>query len=479
MLKRRHGVKISKILSISVILLFASFMVPNVIAEKDNKTKEKFSIILSSNTGDDKKPKHKIKDKDQYPNISKKISPNILKSMEIPTGPLNLKDPKFQIKVPAYIYLDKAESVSSLPKNIDIKTQVGKTVAAKLSVKEMTELSALDVVQRITMPHMAEFYGHAVSQGVSFTMADDFHNAGIDGSGVTVGIIDGGFFPNDPEISSNVVSSMLFDAFNFCNGDIACGESVGNSHGTAVAEIVVDEAPGASLLLATIATNVDYINAVVYLKDNGADIITASLGFPTLGSDGEGQNAQYFRAGTSDVAKKMDDAFNNGIFGTISAGNAGDEHWMGTYVPSATFSPFNGYQSLMEFQPNANGRQKACLPFDSNGWRVIAAWNDGINQNNDYDLYIMKGNMRGQPLSGGAFFISVNPPTLFSYTPPLATSKVPKTVVLTPCSFHTPETVVVPPFSVESIPSLFTIPLGSTLKLPPFFIWVSPAALLL
>ena len=257
----------------------------------------------------------------------------------------------------------------------------------------MNEISELETVQRITMPHMAEFYGHAASEGVSFTTADDFHNAGIDGSGVTLAIIDGGFFPTNSEIVGNVISSALFDAFNFCNGDIACGDPVGDSHGTAVAEIVVDEAPGVSLRLYTIATDVDYNNAVNDAIANGVDIITASLGFPTLGSDGVGPNAQYFRAGTSNVAKKMNDAFNNGIYGTISAGNAGDSHWMGTYVPSATVS-LSGYQSVMEFQPNANGVQKVCLPFTNNGWRVIAAWDDAINNNNNYDLFVYKSNLK-------------------------------------------------------------------------------------
>jgi len=390
-----------------------SFTPSAIASNENNKNTENLSIILSSKTGDDKNPNQKIKDKDPYPNISKKVSQNILKTMGISAGPLNLKDPQFQIKVPVYIYLDKAESVSSLPTNIDIKTQVGKTVAAKLSVKEMNEISELETVQRITMPHMAEFYGHAGSEGVPFTMADDFHIAGIDGTGVTVAIIDGGFFPTNSEIVGNVISSVLFDAFNFCNGDIACGDPVGDSHGTAVAEIVVDEAPGASLILITIATNIDYINGVDYAKANGADIITASLGFPTLGSDGVGPNAQYFRAGTSDVAKKMNDAFNNGIFGTISVGNNGDSHFMGTYVPSATIPSIlssNGYESVMEFQPNANGNQKGCLPFTNGGWRIIAAWDDAIAENNDYDLFVFKSNMNGQPLSAGTLFQPPNTP---------------------------------------------------------------------
>ena len=192
----------------------------------------------------------------------------------------------------------------------DSKNRSLKFAAAKLTLNEMNDLSQLDSVERIGVPHMAEFFSHEVSEGVSFSMADNFHSVGIDGTGVTVAIIDGGFYPTNSEIAGNVISSTLFDAFNFCNGDIACGDPSGDSHGTAVAEVVVDESPGVSLRLYTIATNVDYNNAVDDAIANGVDIITASLGFPTLGSDGVGPNAQYFRAGTSDVAKKMNVAYN-------------------------------------------------------------------------------------------------------------------------------------------------------------------------
>jgi len=381
------------IIFLAVILFSSAISAAPIAFAENHKTTEKFEITLSSETGDNANDISKIKEKDPYPDISQKVSQNILDTLEIPAGPLNLNDPKLQTKVPVYIYLDKSESFSALPSNIDIKAHAGKIVAAKLTLKEMNDLSSLDSVVNIGIPHLAEFDSHAVSEGVSFTMADNFHNVGIDGTGVTIAIIDGGFFPNDSEIVGNVISSALFDVFNFCSGDIACGATAGNSHGTAVAEIIVDEAPGVNLRLYTIATNIDYNNAVDDAIANGVDIITASLGFPTLGSDGVGPNAQYFRAGTSDVAKKMNEAFNNGIFGTISAGNEGNSHWMGTYVPSSTVS-LSGYESVMEFQPNANGVKKVCLPFTNNGWRIIAAWDDAINKNNNYDLFIFKSNLK-------------------------------------------------------------------------------------
>ena len=385
----------TKVFGISIILfiLISSISIQDVIAEKNNNPNDKFMITLDANQTLQDISSFKIDGVDPYPGISQKISRQFLKTFDIPPVSFSQTEPGFFIKTPVYIYLDSSESITNLPSNIEILAKAGKIAAAKLTLNEMNDLSQLDSVERIGVPHMAEFFSHDVSEGVSFSMADNFHSVGIDGTGVTVAIIDGGFYPTNSEIAGNVISSTLFDAFNFCNGDIACGDPSGDSHGTAVAEVVVDESPGVSLRLYTIATNVDYNNAVDDAIANGVDIITASLGFPTLGSDGVGPNAQYFRAGTSDVAKKMNFAYNNGIFGTISAGNNGDSHWMGTYVPSATVS-LNGYQSVMEFQPNENGRKKACLPFTNNGWRVIAAWNDAINENNDYDLFIFRSNMR-------------------------------------------------------------------------------------
>ncbi len=103
-----------------------------------------------------------------------------------------------------------------------------------------------------------------------------------------------------PEISGNIVSEW----FGAGCADIACNSTNGDSHGTAVAEIIVDMAPNVNLWLYAIETSVDFANAVDDATANNVDIITASLGFPTQG--GNDNSAGWYRDGTSSVAQKVD-----------------------------------------------------------------------------------------------------------------------------------------------------------------------------
>jgi len=240
----------------------------------------------------------------KYDPFSEKISRHLLEILMStdPTSAAKRMGTFYQEnRLPVYIYLDSEDSISRLPSNIAITGSDEKIAVAKLTLNEMIQLARLSSVMKIGMPHLAVLHGHAVSEGVSFTNADNFHSAGIDGTGVTIAVIDGDFFPNNPEIQSNVISSKLFDFLGFCGGSISCGVTAGNSHGTAVAEIIVDMAPNVNLRLYTIATSVDFNNAVQDAINNNVDIIIASLGFPTLGGDG---TTGFFRDGTSTVAKK-------------------------------------------------------------------------------------------------------------------------------------------------------------------------------
>jgi len=326
----------------------------------------------------------------RFGSFSEKIDRSLLEIITSSNPSLAAKNMRTSFqenRLPVYLYVDSQDSIPRLPSNIEVTGSHEKIAVARLTLNEMNQLAQLDSVLRIEMPIRAVPTGHAVSEGVSFSNVDSFHNAGIDGSGVTVAVIDLDFFPNNPEIQPNVISSTLIDAGGFCGGSKACGVPAGSSHGTAVAEIIVDMGPNVDLLLYTIALSVDFNNAVQDAINQGADIIIASLDFPAVGGDGVGPNGHFFRAGTSSVARMVDQAKNNGILVVISAGNQGQVHWKGNYVPSATIS-LGSYQSLMEFQPLAAGVQKVCLPIIDIGDRYIAAWNDWATTNQDYDLLL-------------------------------------------------------------------------------------------
>jgi len=332
----------------------------------------------------------------RYENFSAKIDRHVLEVITSPDPQLAAQrmGMTFQAdRLPIYIYLDSPDSISRLPPSITITGSDENIAVARLTLNEMNQLSQLKSVSRIGLPHMADSSGHAVSEGVSFSSATNFHNAGFDGAGVVVAVMDVDFFVNNPEIQPNIISSHLFDSGGSCGGSKSCGISAGNSHGTAVAEIVVDMAPGVSLRVYTIRNSVDFNNAVQDAINKGVDIIIASLRFHEQGGDG---TTGFFRDGSSSVAKKVNLARNSGIFVTIATGNEGESHWQGTYAVSpVTPSSIGlaGYQSVMNFRSGAAGVQRACLPVLDFGDPFQAAWNAWSTTNQDYDLFLFDSGM--------------------------------------------------------------------------------------
>jgi len=299
-----------------------------------------------------------------------------------------------------YVYLDKIEGK---PSNIEVLAQDENIIVSKLNLNQIKSLTNFDSVKKITLPDYAKFYVIDESEGVQFSFADKLHLAGFDGTGVTVAVIDAGFITNNTQISGNIVSGGEWFAPG-C-GDMACGNTDGASHGTAVAEIVVDMAPNVGLRLYSVKNSIDFNNAVDHAIANGADIITASLGFPGTGGDGTNVN-DWFRDGTSTVAKKINNAKSNGVLATIAAGNQGSSHWMGSYVPlNATELDGNfaddlanlfpvSYQSVMLFNSTATGNMRACLPINDVGTTYQAAWNAWPSTNTqDYDLMLYSADM--------------------------------------------------------------------------------------
>jgi hypothetical protein len=254
-----------------------------------------------------------------------------------------------------YVYVHLADKkTQNIPSDFEILAQDKNIIVSKLSLNQIKSLADLASVEKITLPDYAVFDTHEVSEGVSFSIADTMHAAGFSGTGINIAVIDDSFITSNSEISGNIVSEWFAPG---C-ANIACNSTDGDSHGTAVAEIIVDMAPNVNLWLYAIETSVDFANAVDNATASNVDIITASLGFPTQGGDGTNAN-DWFRDGTSSVAKKVNDAETAGALFTVAAGNQGESHWKGIYMPNSTKMPeplngdlinlasaHNGYSSI-------------------------------------------------------------------------------------------------------------------------------------
>jgi len=107
---------------------------------------------------------------------------------------------------------------------------------------------------------------------------------GFDGSGIKIGVIDGGFAGYNRLQSLNELPANI---------ETWWAPSIGNegtsAHGAACAEIVHDIAPAASLYFANFNTDVEFSDAVDWLISKNVDIISSSMGFFGAGpGDGTG-----------------------------------------------------------------------------------------------------------------------------------------------------------------------------------------------
>ena len=220
-----------------------------------------------------------------------------------------------------------------------------------------------------------------ISKGVANTKADKLQALGVDGSGVVVGVLDAGFAGYEQLLGTELPAQVITRSFGI---DITGG---GEAHGTAVAEIVHDMAPGALLVLVAYGSTYDFEDAVEWLVDNGASIITTSTGSSLTGPC-DGRDA---------MAAAANAAVDQGTIFLASAGNYGDGHYLATFTPSAK----PGFEGFHAFTPV---RTVAFFGLGNNCYGLGAGteldvslvWDDwgpdplSMTARADYDLYLMR-----------------------------------------------------------------------------------------
>ena len=176
---------------------------------------------------------------------------------------------------------------------------------------------------------LAEPYLGAGDVHVIATNASAWHSAGRLGQGVKIGIIDR--FDSNSWVAAQASGALPSPADTFCQVyGTSC--SVWNSfspHGVAVAEVVYDMAPAATLYLATAVTASDLAAAVAWFDSQGVQIITRSL---VSQFDGPGD-------GTGSIDAVVDDAVSRGMAWFNAAGNHASSsgtsdggYWRGTFI---------------------------------------------------------------------------------------------------------------------------------------------------
>jgi subtilisin family serine protease len=252
---------------------------------------------------------------------------------------------------------------------------------AWLPLAALEELSAHADVFQMQRPAQLTYFdtdvGTYTTEGLAALNGAAWHSAGINGQGVKIGVIDGGFAGYLGLLGSDLPATVA--ATNFVDGETAAQLNTGSEHGTACAEIIYDVAPGATLYLAKIATVLDLVEAVTWLRDTvQVDVISSSIGFYNV-SPGDG---------TGLFEGLVYSARNAGILWVTAAGNDQQVHWGGSFfdVDSDFFHDYdNEGSNINYFGPG--GGNAYLIPA---GYPILVymRWDDWTQVNQDYELYL-------------------------------------------------------------------------------------------
>ncbi|MHB1140916.1 MAG: S8 family serine peptidase [Sulfuricaulis sp.] len=244
--------------------------------------------------------------------------------------------------------------------------------AGKLSslIRAMPETA----VVRLPYPHEP---AAVTGQGIALTGAGDMQALGQTGAGVTIGVIDLQF--------SNYTNSQATGDLpaNLVITDYTGTGLAGGTHGTNVAEIVHEMAPGAALRLAKIGTESQLSQAVNDMIAAGTDVIVHSVAW---------FNAAFYD-GTGSLCDITAQAEAAGIQWVNAAGNYRNGHYLGAFTDSNgdlrhEFAANQNYNTI-----NLTGGTKVSLYMNWDAYPTTTV---------DYDLYLYSGN----PDSGGTVVAS-------------------------------------------------------------------------
>ena len=223
-------------------------------------------------------------------------------------------------------------------------------------------------------------------EGVALINADDWHALGISGAGVKAAILDLGFQGYESLLGTELPATVTAMSFR-ADGDIT---GAGQPHGTAVAEIVHEVAPGAELYLANFDTEVELASASAWLTSQGVEVINASWGYFVSGP-GDGTGVVNNVVTTSTAA---------GTLWSVAAANHAQRHWSGPFLDTDG-DLWHEFQNTPA-QDEGNQITGAFFGLAFPG-EVIGAelkWDDPFDAAcRDYNLYLKRTDDTGAPIT--------------------------------------------------------------------------------
>ncbi|MEW6145386.1 MAG: S8 family serine peptidase [Thermodesulfobacteriota bacterium] len=232
------------------------------------------------------------------------------------------------------------------------------------------QAAGLGFVSKITPPSYGyPREGSVTTEGDAIMGSDEARETfGVDGSGIKVGVISDG-------IDSVAASRMTGDLPNI----IQVGDAGTGDEGTAILEIVHDIAPGANLAFHNGTTTLNFIEAIEFFTDIGADVIVDDIGF---------LSEPFFQDGS--VAQAAAQAVANGIIYVSAAGNDSDAHYQAVFVDT---DPEDAETELHDYGLAAGEGSDVGMTIELPANRssvVVLQWSNPFGEaSDDYDLFLV------------------------------------------------------------------------------------------
>jgi subtilisin family serine protease len=259
-----------------------------------------------------------------------------------------------------------------------LKAHYDRWLDALLPVERLPQAAALPGISLVSRPApLVELAGESpqatpapapgthISEGVGVSNADEWHAAGLTGAGVKVGIIDSFARYQEVQAAGELPAQITI------SGTI----DTNSAHGTNVAEVLYDMAPGVALTFSSTSaqTCASMAQTILGLAASGNRVISSSVGVLQCGA-GDGNPANDPIAGAVQQARA---AYGAQYF--QAAGNQALRHWDGIYTGGTwhEFSPGVTVNILGDLQAGA-------LVYMS------MRWNDWPASDQDYDLYLLR-----------------------------------------------------------------------------------------
>ena len=228
--------------------------------------------------------------------------------------------------------------------------------------------------------------GRVTSGGVAQHLANAWHSAGIKGQGVKVGVIDitstrtsrDGFTGTPAlmgtDLPRTIVARCYTDVGTYTSDIADCsnatygiglpgGPSAGSTHGTRVAETVMDMAPEASLYISNGTSAVDFRKAVEWMHGQGVKVIVYSVNWSYHGPP---DGTTPYKYGALETVRWAAD---NGIVWVNAAGNHHLDGWYGAFTDADN-------DNILDWETGNKGEDKTLSLLPRSSARVYMRWDD-------------------------------------------------------------------------------------------------------